>query len=137
MKAAGIPQHRKASEERGVSSQEGRGDGAADHRRAQEEGGDCGTDCGWKERGWHSEAIRLLDFYHRVQASDMTDFLRANKNHFENSENFRLSLKEAAAFEFIKAAAEEYPDQFFTISLPSQLAPLLGPAGWPSLAIVF
>jgi hypothetical protein len=41
----------------------------------------------------------------------MTDFLRANKNHFENSENFRLSLKKAAAFEFIKAAAEEYPDQ--------------------------
>ena len=43
--------------------------------------------------------------------SDLTDFLRANKNHFEKSENFRLSLNKAAAFEFIKSAVEEYPDQ--------------------------
>jgi hypothetical protein len=34
-----------------------------------------------------------------------------NRNHFEKSENFRLSLKKAAAFDFIKAAVEEYPDQ--------------------------
>ena len=46
-----------------------------------------------------------------IKYSDLIDFLRANKNHFEKSENFSLSLNKAAAFEFIKVAVEKYPDQ--------------------------
>ena len=35
----------------------------------------------------------------------------ANRKHLEKRDNFGLSLKKPAAFEFIKAAAEENPDQ--------------------------
>ena len=41
-----------------------------------------------------------------IKASDMIDFLRANRKHLEKRDNFSLSLKKPAAFEFISCRRE-------------------------------
>jgi hypothetical protein len=58
----------------------------------------------------HGESpLRIQRYF--IKGSDMIDFVRANRKHLEKRDNFGLSLKKPAAFEFIKAAAEENPDQ--------------------------